>query len=88
MGFAALREEERTRVIGGGVADPEAVSEGLCELGDFDDGRGLLAPRVAGWSARRFKGAGAADDWVMERCKESVGGENWLIGFSNRELVR
>ena len=88
MGFAALREEERTRVIGGGVAAPEALSKGVGELGDFDDGRGLLAPRVAGWSPRRLRGAGAADDWVMERCKESVGGENWLIGLSSRELVR
>ncbi len=76
-GFEVLREEERTRVMGGGVADLEALSEGVGESGGTDAGRGLLAPRAAEWSERRLRGAGAADDCVMERCKESEVGENW-----------
>ncbi len=43
--FAVLREDVRMRVIGGGVADPDALSVG--ESGLADEERGLLTLRVA-----------------------------------------
>ena len=73
LDFAVLSEDVRTRVIGGGVADSEALSVG--ESGFVDEDKELLTPRVAERSGRRLRGASVADDWVMERCGESPGGE-------------